>query len=78
MPERGDIKVKKNKIHFLRKRFTFGIVTRERKLYVLQFSLKKPWWIPKCDKKYLKGNFTLFGWLFVYFGWLNHTYKQTE
>lgn len=69
--------MKNNKTHFLRKRFTFGLVTKKRKLYVLQFALKNPWWIPKCDRHYL-GDFTLFGWLFVYFGWLNHPYMGAD
>lgn len=40
---------------FLREKLTFGIVnTRNRKLYLLQFTLKDPWLIPKCDKNYGK------------------------
>lgn len=56
---------------FLREKLTFGIVnTRNRKLYLLQFTLKNPWLIPKCDKNYGKEkNIVLYGWTFVYFGY---------
>lgn len=44
---------------------------------VVQFSLKKPWWIPKLDKEYFQkigdkqkrnGHGFLMGWMFVYVG----------
>lgn len=57
----------------IRKRATFCFVTKKRD-YVLQFSTKKPWLLPKSDRKFMDGKLTLFGWLFVYFGWWNKKY----
>lgn len=62
--------------------FTFSIITKKRKMYVLQFDfeafrdLKSVWWYPKCEKKCLNGIYTMFGWLFVRFGWLNKEYVK--
>ena len=56
----------------IRERATFGFIARSWKMYVLQFSLKKPWLMPHCDRRYgTYEDITLFGWLFVYFGWIN-------
>lgn len=59
---------------FLREKLTFGIVnTRNRKLYLLQFTLKNTWLIPKCDKHYGENkNIVLYGWLFVYFEYADY------
>ena len=38
-----------------------------------QFSLKDPWWIPKYDPNYLDGKLPLYGWLFFYFGYKEHS-----
>lgn len=49
---------------------TVGFVTKKR-TYVIQFSLKDPWLCPHKDKHFLYDTYTLYGWLFFYFGWLN-------
>lgn len=36
--------------------------------YILQFSLKKPWLLPKVERNYENLGHDLYGWLFVYFG----------
>lgn len=56
---------------FLRCRATFGLLSfRTGKMYLLQFSLKEPWLLPKCDRRYGQDkNIVLCGWLFVYFGY---------
>lgn len=55
----------------LRSKSTFGLLSlKKRRLYLLQFTLKEPWLIPKCDRNYGEGkNIVLWGWLFVYFGY---------
>ena len=58
-------------MEIIRKHTTFGFITK-KKIYVFQISLKDPWLLPKCDREYSNGNFTLFGWLFIYFGWVNN------
>lgn len=56
----------------IRVRTTFAFIfSKSRKIYVVQISLRNPWWIPKCDKQYLHDKYTLYGWLFFYFGWVN-------
>lgn len=51
---------------------TFSFTTKKH-IYVLQFSLKQPWLLPKHDKHYggKDVDCNLYGWLFVYFGWFN-------
>ncbi|RHV07245.1 hypothetical protein DXB97_04440 [Firmicutes bacterium OM07-11] len=63
MKEEGEMKLKRIKT-------TFSLVTRKRQ-YVLQFTLKEPWLLPKHDKHYGISDCNLYGWLFVYFGWFN-------
>lgn len=55
----------------LRNKATFGLLNkRTGKMYLLQFSLKEPWLLPKCDRHYgWNSNIVLYGWLFVYFGY---------
>jgi len=51
--------------------FMFAFVnfkTQECYEWYFQFSLKKPWWIPKYDPYYLNGKWPLAGWLLFYFG----------
>lgn len=54
---------------------TFGLFNfRKKRIYLLQFSLKDPWLIPKCDKHYGENkNIVLYGWLFVYFGYTDYS-----
>lgn len=49
---------------------TFGFITKKR-VYVLQFTLKRPWLLPRHEKHYSEADCNLYGWLFVYFGWFN-------
>lgn len=49
---------------------TFGFITKKR-VYVLQFTLKQPWLLPRHEKHYSEADCNLYGWLFVYFGWFN-------
>lgn len=57
------------KLH--RYRFSFGLQIN-RRIYLLQFSTKEPWLIPKRDKHYGENNdIVLYGWMFVYFGYTN-------
>lgn len=53
---------------------TFMFTTNKNK-YFLQFSLKDPWIFPKKDSKFLNGKITLYGWLFIYFGYSNKKEK---
>ena len=48
----------------------FGFITKKR-VYVLQFTLKQPWLLPRHEKHYSEADCNLYGWLFVYFGWFN-------
>lgn len=54
---------------------TFGLLNfRKKRIYLLQFSLKDPWLVPKCDKHYGENkNIVLYGWLFVYFGYTDYS-----
>ncbi len=49
---------------------TFGFITKKR-VYVLQFTQKQPWMLPRHEKHYSEADCNLYGWLFVYFGWFN-------
>lgn len=60
-------KYKIGKLTILKKNGSFVFVTK-KKSYILQFTTKEPWWLPKCDNNYA-GFCKLWGWLFVYFGW---------
>lgn len=55
----------------IRKRATFALLSyRTRRMYLLQFSLKEPWLLPKCDRHYWEDkNIVLYGWMFIYFGY---------
>lgn len=60
-------------LHIDRRRFTWNIMhvnfkTKEAYSIYFQFSLKDPWWYPKYDKHFGKGDYPLYGWLFFYFG----------
>lgn len=44
--------------------------------YVIQFSLKDPWWKPKKNIHFCHNYYTLYGWLFFYFGKSNHNWMQ--
>ncbi len=52
--------------------FLFAFVnfkTQECYEWYVQFTLKKPWWIPRYDPYFLNdGKWPLAGWLFFYFG----------
>lgn len=69
----------KNRFRFIKleNTYTFSLITKKRRMYVIQIDLdcfqelKSLWWYPKCDKKCLNGMYTMFGWLFVRFGYLN-------
>ena len=54
-----------------RSKATFGIrFGKQKRMYVLQFTTKEPWLLPKCDKHYGGDlDIVLYGWLFVYFGY---------
>lgn len=54
---------------------TFGLLNfRKKRMYLLQFSLKDVWLVPKCDKHYGENkNIVLYGWLFVYFGYSDYS-----
>ena len=54
----------------LRKRGTFVFVTKKR-AYIIQFSLKDPWLIPRHEEHHGEADANLWGWLFFYFGWYN-------
>ena len=58
-------------MEILRVKSTFGLPSlKKRRLYILQFTLKEPWLIPKRDKHYGENkNIVLYGWLFVHFGY---------
>lgn len=58
-------------MELLRLKTTFGLLNKKSgRMYLLQFSLKEPWLLPKCDKHYGENkNIVLYGWLFVYFGY---------
>lgn len=58
-------------MELIRERFTFGLLSyKTKRMYLLQFSLKDPWLLPKCDKHYGGDlDIVLYGWLFVYFGY---------
>jgi len=46
---------------------TFGFYTKKR-IYVLQFTLKNPWILPRHEKHYGQNiDMNLYGWLFGYF-----------
>lgn len=50
---------------------TFGFYTKKR-IYVLQFTLKNSWILPRHEKHYGQNiDMNLYGWLFVYFGYFN-------
>ena len=49
---------------------TFGFVTK-RRIYVLQFTLKEPWLLPRHEKHYSSADCNLYDWLFIYFGYFN-------
>lgn len=55
----------------LRSKSTFGLLSfKTGRLYLLQFTLKEPWLVPRCDRNYGENkDIVLFGWLFVYFGY---------
>lgn len=57
---------------FVRSKATFGIrFDKQKRIYALQFTTKEPWLLPKCDREYGEDkNIVLFGWLFVYFGYI--------
>lgn len=59
-----------HEIRLLRAKHTFVLVTKKR-IYVLQFTLKQPWLLPRHEKHYSEADCNLYGWLFVYFGWFN-------
>jgi len=50
--------------------FTFAnFKTQECYEWYVQFSFKKPWWIPRYNPYFLNdGKWPLAGWLFFYFG----------
>ena len=49
---------------------TFLFMTKRRD-YILHFSLKDPWLIPRHEKHYSSSDCNLYGWLFIYFGYYN-------
>ena len=57
---------------FLRSKGTFGLLSvKTKRIYVFQFTAKEPWLLPKCDRHYGEDeNIVLYGWLFVYFGYI--------
>ena len=57
-------------LKILRKNGTFVFVNGKdvSRNFLIQFSLKDPWILPKHDPKYLNGDCDLYGWLFFYFG----------
>ncbi len=59
------------RVKLLRRRATFGLLSyRTGRMHILQFSLKEPWLLPKCDRDYGEDkNIVLYGWLFIYFGY---------
>lgn len=59
-------------MEFRRSKATFGIrFGKSKRMYVLQFTTKEPWFLPKYDREYGENkNIVLFGWLFVYFGYI--------
>ena len=59
-----------HEIRLLRVKHTFTLVTKKR-VYILQFTLKEPWLLPRHEEHYSEADCNLYGWLFVYFGWLN-------
>lgn len=59
----------------LRKKSTFCFMTKKRD-YILQFTLKEPWLLPRHEEHYSKADCNLWGWLFVYFGWFNEPYTE--
>lgn len=61
-------------MEILRVKSTFGLLSlKKRRLYILQFTLKEPWLIPKRDKHYGENkNIVLYGWLFVHFGYTDY------
>lgn len=58
-------------MELIRNRFTFGLLSyKSKRMYLLQFSLKEPWLLPKCDRHYGGDlDIVLYGWLFIYFGY---------
>ena len=61
-------------MEILRVKSTFGLPSlKKRRLYILQFTLKDPWLIPKWETC-LKDNMCDFlcGWLFVHFGYTDY------
>lgn len=54
----------------LRKKGTFVFVNGKdvSRNFLIQFSLKNPWFLPKHDPKHLNGVYDLYGLLFFYFG----------
>ena len=50
---------------------TFGFMDlKTKRMYLLQFTLKNPWLLPKRDKHYGEDkNIVLYGWLFIYLGY---------
>ena len=62
----------------MREKLTFGFILPNGRLCAIQMSLEDPWLLPRCDRSYMDGRWTLFGWLFLYFGWLNEPLKRTQ
>lgn len=59
-----------HEIELLHLRSTFVLKTKRRS-YILQFSFKKPWLIPRHEEHYSEADCNLYGWLFIYFGYYN-------
>lgn len=57
-------------LKILRKNGTFVFINGKdaSRNFLIQFSLKDPWILPKHDSKFLDGGCDLYGWLFFYFG----------
>ena len=62
--------MKIGKMKIIKEKGTFCFVTKKRD-YILQFTTKEPWLLPKHDSQYLNGKCNLYGWLFMYIGWYN-------
>jgi hypothetical protein len=60
----------------IRKKSTFCFMTKNKD-YILQFTAKEPWLLPKHDPNYA-GICNLYGWLFMYFGWYHEGLARKE
>lgn len=57
-------------MRIIRLRTTFLFMTKRRD-YILQFTLKDLWLLPRHEKHYSSSDCNLYGWLFIYFGYYN-------